>query len=92
MLNYKEILVGLPITAALMPEPFKVMNVLHRIPNTLIIILPFTERVANLPLILKKLHIFIHGKIKSCAHEIYTKALLCGSKGCFPHAHLICFL
>lgn len=29
MLNYKGILVGLPVTAALMPKPFKVINVLH---------------------------------------------------------------
>lgn len=92
MLNYKGTLVGLPITAALMPKLFKVMNVLHWIPNTLIIILPFIESVANLPLILKKPHIFIHLKIKSCAHEIYTKALSCGSKRMLPRAHLICFL
>ena len=92
MLTYKGILTGVPITATLVPKPFKVINVLHWIPSTLIIILPFAESVANLPLIRKKLHIFSHSKIKSCAHKIYTKAFLCGSKGCFPPAHLICFL
>lgn len=89
ILNYKGTLVGLPITAALMPKLVKVMNVLHWIPTTLIIILPFIESVANLPLILKKRHIFIHLKIKSCAHEIYTKALSCGSERMLASAHLM---